>query len=50
MNIIRNNEASSYFTVEILYEGIFGYVTTFWIFTYVKILMIATAANIPKTN
>ena len=36
MKIIRNNEkaeASSYFAVEILYEGFFGHVTTFWIFT-----------------
>ena len=53
MKIIKNDEraeASPYFTVEILYEGIFGHVTTFWVFTYVKIVLIATAANIPVTN
>ena len=42
--------ALSYFVVEILYEGIFGHVTTFWIFTYVKIVLMVTAANIPITN
>ena len=53
MKIIRNNEkteVSSYFAVEILYEGIFGHVTTFWTFTYVRIVLIVTAANIPITN
>ena len=53
MKTIKNNEkaeASSYFTVEILYERIFGHVTTFWIFTYIKIVLIATAANSPITN
>ena len=47
---MKKAEASSYFAVEILYEDIFGHVTTFWIFTYVKIVMIATAANIPITT
>ena len=39
----------SYFAVEILYEGIFGHVTTFWIFIHVKIVLIVlvTAASIP---
>ena len=40
MKIIRNNEkteVSSYFAVEILYEGIFDHVTTFWIFTYIML-------------
>ena len=53
VKIIKNDEraeASPYFVVEILYEGIFGHVTTFWVFTYVKIVLIATAANIPVTN
>ena len=47
---MKKTEISSSFVVEILYEGIFGHVTTFWIFTYVKIVMIVTAANIPITN
>jgi len=49
MKIIRNSEkgwVSSYFAVEILYEGIFGHVTTFWVFTQVKIVLIVTAASI----
>ena len=53
MKIIRNNKkaaASSYFAVEILHEEIFGHVTTFLIFTHVKIVLIATTANIPITN
>ena len=53
VKIIRNNEkaeASSYFAVEILYEGIFVHVTTFLICTHVKIVLIATTANIPITN
>ena len=53
MKFIRNNEkaeASSYFAVEILYEGIFGHMTTFLICTHVKIVLIATTANIPITN
>ena len=41
---------SSYFAVEILYEGIFGHVTTFWVFTHVKIVLIVTAASILITN
>ena len=44
---MQKAKAPSYFAVEILYEGIFGHVTTSWIFTYVKIVLIATAANIP---
>ena len=47
---MKKAEASSHFAVEILYEGIFGHVTTFWVFTYVKIVLIVTAANIPTTN
>ena len=30
---MQKAEASSYFAVEILYQGIFGHMTTFWIFT-----------------
>ena len=47
---MKKAEASSYFAVEILFEGVFGHVTTFWIFTYVKMVLIATAANILITN
>ena len=47
---MKKAEASSYFAVEILYEGIFGHVTTFLILTHAKIVLIATAANIPITN
>ena len=45
-------EASLYFAVEILYEGIFGHVTTFCIFyiLYVTIMLISNAANNPITN
>ena len=46
---MKKAEASSYFAVEILYEGIFGHVITFWIFTYAIIVLIVTAANIPIT-
>jgi len=41
---------SSYFAVEILYEGIFGHVTTFWVFTLVTIVRIVTTASILTTN
>ena len=34
---MKKAEALSYFAVEILYEGIFGHMTTFLIFTHVKI-------------
>ena len=34
-----------YFAMEILYEEIFGYVTTFWICTHVKIVIIVTVEN-----
>ena len=44
---MKKTEISFCFVVEILYEGIFGHVTTFWI--YVKITLLATAANIPIT-
>ena len=47
---MKKAEVSYYFAVEILYEGIFGHVTIFWIFTYVKIVLMETAANIPITN
>ena len=47
---MKKAEASSYFVVEILFEGVFGHVTTFWIFTYVKMVLIATTANILITN
>jgi len=53
MKIIRNSEkarVSSYSAVKILYKGIFGHVTTFWVFTHVKILLIVTAASILITN
>ena len=44
---MKRAEASSCFAVEILYKGIFGHVITFWIFTYVKIVLILTAASNP---
>ena len=47
---MKKAEALSYFTVEILYEGIFGHMTTFWMFTYVNIVLTMTTANIPITN
>ena len=43
-------KASSYFAVEILYEGIFCHIVTFWIFMYVKLMLILNAANNPITN
>ena len=36
--------------MEILYEGIFGLMITFWIVTHVNIVLIVTATNIPITN
>ena len=47
---VKKAGVSSYFPVEILYEGIFGQVATFWVFTHVKIVLIVTAANILIKN
>ena len=33
---MKRAEVPCYFAVEILYDGIFGHVTTFWIFKCVK--------------
>ena len=49
MKTIRNSEKagiSSYFAVEILYERIFGHMTTFWVFTHVKIVFILAGADL----
>jgi len=46
MKIIRNDGISPYFAVEILCEGIFDHVTTFWVFTHIKSVLIVTAASI----
>ena len=50
MKTVKKAGVSSYFAVEILYEGIFGHMTTFWGFTHVKIVLIVTAASILITN
>ena len=47
---MKRAEASSCFAVKIQYKGIFGHVTTYWVSTYVKIVLIVTAANNPISN
>jgi len=55
MKIIRNSEKGWGLILfcrgnPTVYEGIFGHVTAFWIFTHVKIVLIVTAASILITN
>ena len=45
VKIIRNNERLRHHLICSGNEGIFGHVTTFWIFTHVDIVLIATAAK-----